>query len=373
MRPPVRRAIAPETNSQSTEIFSVMKKIRTDRVLIALLVSCIWTGMSTVARAQVDYDRIHLPNGQSVPARIGEITADKVVVQQSGSSKEYPVNEIRFIQFAGEPREMLEVRTAHHDGNYQRMIEALDKIPPAQLGVSERVKQDVDFYRALASAKLAAQGMGDVRAAGQTLVGFINSNKSNYHFYEANEAAGDLLMAINRPEQALTYYQALAKAPWPAMKMHSAVLQGRALQAQNKHDEAVSQFNAALSIEAKGPQAEAEMLAAKVGKASSQVATGNASEGVATLREIIEQAPAENLLIHAIAYNALGNAYLKLQKPKEATHAFLHVDILFNQNAEQHAEALSNLKTLWEQQNQPERAKAAADLLKTRYPNSKWK
>src|SRR5690606_33268060 len=115
------------------------------------------------------------------------------------------------------------------------------------------------------------------------------------------------------------------------------------------------------------------MLAAKVGKASSQVATGNASEGVATLREIIEQAPAENLLIHAIAYNALGNAYLKLPKPKEATHAFLHVDILFNQNAEQHAEALSNLKTLWEQQNQPERAKAAADLLKTRYPNSKWK
>ncbi|HZZ29569.1 MAG TPA: tetratricopeptide repeat protein [Pirellulales bacterium] len=325
----------------------------------------------SIARAQGDYYRVHLLSGQPAIGHLGEINKDKIVLQTSVSSKEYPVNEIKFVQLPGEPRDLLEARNAILEGHYEQAIDWLNKIPPPQLA-SDVVRQDVDYYRALASAHLAINGVGDVRAAGTALIDYLKANPDSYHFYEANEITGDLLMALGRYDQAPSYYNELAKAPWPDYKLRAAVALGRVLQAQGKYNEAIQQFDAALNTDAKGKAVEMQLLAARVGKAKSLEELDRTKEAVDLLTAAIEQAPAEDNLVYATAYNALGNAYLKLKQPQEALYAYLHVDLLYNQLPEQHAEALYHLKGLWTQLNKPERAKEAAETLTSRYASSPW-
>ncbi|HTQ40075.1 MAG TPA: tetratricopeptide repeat protein [Pirellulales bacterium] len=339
------------------------------RTLLVLAIP-LFSGAAS-AWAQGDYYHVHLFTGQPVLGRLGEITKDKVVLQVSLTTKEFPVNEIKYLQLPGEPRDLMEARNSFLDGHYDQALDWLNKIPPPALA-SDVVRQDVDFYRALANARLAINGVGDPRAAGTALIEFLKANPDSYHFYEANETAGDLLMAIGRYDQAPTYYGALANAPWPDYKLRAAVALGRVLVAQGKYDEAIRQFDAALATDAKGKAVEMQLLAARVGKAKCLEQLDRAKEAVDLLNAAIDQAPAENNDVFATAYNALGNAYLKLKQPQEALYAYLHVDVLYNQLPEQHAEALYHLKDLWTQMNKPDRAKEAADTLKSRYPTSPW-
>src|SRR5262245_48823239 len=346
-------------------------------IRIAPLVIVAYLAGSSVVLAQAEVYRVVPASGQPVTGRLGEITRDTVRLQAGSTSKEFAVNEIKFVQLPGAPRDLIEAQNSAADGDWGRVIEQLDKIPPPQLA-SEAIKQEVDFYRALASARLAAAGgtgapaAADAQAAGTALVGYLNANKNSYHFYEINEAVGDLLVSMGRFEQAPAYYNELAGAPWPEYKMRAAVALGRALQAQGKQAEAIKQFDAALTLDAKSKAAQAEALVAKIGKAKSMIELGRAQDGLQLLTKAVDELPIEDNQLCATAYNALGNAYLQLKKLPEARDAFLHVDTLYDQSPLQHAEALYHLKDLWGQLNHPDRAKDAADRLKTRYPTSPW-
>ncbi len=323
-------------------------------------------------RAQSDFDRIHLQTGQPVAGHIGEITKDKVTIQVLQGTKEFPVNEIKFIQFAGEPRDLLEARNDALQGHFEQVIETLDKIPPPQRGTVESIRQEIDYYNALASARLAAGGSGDAQTAGHALLAFVAANKDSYHFYDANEVIGDLLVAIGRADQAPTYYNELANAPWPDFKMRAAAGLGRAYLAQDKPDAAMTQFDAILTSDVKGKLMDNLLPLARIGKAECLIKQNRANDAIKLLQEVIDKAAPENTLVLAMAYNTLGEAYLQTQQPKDALYAFLHVDVLYNQVPDQHAEALYQLKQLWEQLSRPDRAKQAAATLKTKYASSRW-
>jgi len=346
--------------------------LRRSRMICRTLWASIVMGLigASAAWGQADYYHVVLQNGPPAFGRLGEINKDKIVLETT-PQKVFPINEIKYVQYPNEPRDLTEARNAAVDGHWDQAIEWLNKIPPAQL-TNDAIRQDADYYRALANARLAMGGVGNARAAGTALLEFLKANKDSYHFYEANEAAGDLLMAMGRYDQAPTYYSELASAPWPDYKMRAAVALGNVLEAQGKYDEAIQKFDAALDTSAKGKAAETQTIAAQVGKAKCLVALDRAKEAVQMLNNAIDQAPAENNQLYAVAYNALGGAYLKMKQPEDALYAYLHVDVLYNQSPEQHAEALYHLKDLWTELKKPERAKEAADTLKTRYPSSAW-
>jgi hypothetical protein len=335
---------------------------------IALVISAFFAAN---ARAQSEYYRVHPLTGTPAIGRLGEMTKDKVRLELSSGNKEFAVNDIKFVQLPSEPRELTEARNFALDGKYDQALATLDKIPPPLLA-NEAIRQDADYYRTLANARLAINHAGDAKPAGMALVAYINANKNSYHFYEANETAGDLLVTIGRYEQAIPYFRELSNAAWPDYKMRGLVDIGRALQMQGKFADAIGQFDAALAIEAKGKAAEAQLLAAKVGKGRSLTELGRAKEGLQILRESIDQAAPDQFQALAQAYNALGATYVKLMQPKDALDAYLHVTLLYNQFPDQHAEALFHLKELWKQLNKPDSAKQAAELLKTRYVSSPW-
>jgi tetratricopeptide (TPR) repeat protein len=217
------------------------------------------------------------------------------------------------------------------------------------------------------------------------MIGFVGEGSNNYHYLEACEVVGDLLVAIRQHAKAQEYYQQLAQAPWPDYKMRAAVAVGRALlaegrslsadgeteEAKKKLDGALKSFEDALAVEAQGPSAGRQRLAATLGKARCLAEAGQADEAVKLVVDVIAKATnPEEVQLHAQAYNTLGLAHREAGRTKDALMAFLHVDILYFASPSEHIEALENLIPLWKQVRKPQRADEAAKILSDRYKRS---
>ena len=194
-----------------------MKRVNRQFVAGLVALAALMLSASAAFAQSSDTFRVHPLNGQAVAGRLGDITRDKVTLQSPGGAKEFAVNEIKYVQLPSDPRDLLEARNAAFDENYGRVLELLDKIPPPQLA-TEAIRQDIDYYRALANAHLALEGNADPKEAGKALLTYLNTNKNSYHYYEANQLAGDLLVSLGRYDQAAPYYNEVAGAPGPIIK-----------------------------------------------------------------------------------------------------------------------------------------------------------
>jgi tetratricopeptide (TPR) repeat protein len=296
-----------------------------------------------------------------------EVTLDK------GATGSVPIaaNEIRSIVFEGEPAELTQARVNAGNGAFAKAHALLAKIAADQVK-RDFVKQDVEFYKAYCASRLALSGEGEITDAGKQLNLFVRNYPDNFHFLEASEMMGDLLMASGRFDFAEKQYAELAKAPWPVFKMKAAVSLGRSLQAQGKHAEAIQQFDAALSIIDDGPDAQNQKLSATLGKAVSLAETSKGDDAVKIIQKVIQDADPQQKELHARAYNALGNCYEKSKRTKDALFAFLRVDVVYSNVPEAHAEALSHLVTLWKAVGNEEQSREARETLLQRHGNSKW-
>jgi tetratricopeptide (TPR) repeat protein len=340
-------------------------RIRT--VLIAIL-CCAVPG---TANAQGVADRVRLARG-SETGEVSSITAHQITLNKGpGGNRDIAVNEIKSIQFDSEPPELSQARLNAGNGAYKNALESLAKIDVSKVD-RDFIKQDVEFYKGWCAARLALAGQGEITDAGRQLNAFVRAYPNNFHYLAARETMGDLLMAGGGYANAEKQYSELAKAPWPDYKVRAAVAVGRSLQAQNKHAEAIQQFEAALATTGDDAAAQNERLAATLGKAVSLAETGGADEAVGIIEKVIHDADPQQKELHARAYNALGTCYEKAGKSKEALLAFLHVDVLYNMVPEAHAEALSHLTSLWKAIGQDERARESRQILSERYGGSRW-
>jgi tetratricopeptide (TPR) repeat protein len=335
-------------------------------ILLALLAAA-----TLSARVASAVDRVKPIQGNPVSGKISEMSATKVVVEAGSARKEFPVNEIDTVQFDGEPNELMQARIAVAAGRYDDAQTLLAKIEAGQMKRPE-IAKDVEFYQALAAARQALSGGGSIADAGKKVFTFERANRDNFHYFEACQTLGDLLAAVGRYPDAEGYYAKLAEAPWPDYKMRAGVLLGRSLISQQKFDEATAKFDEVLKADATGKEADAQKAAAMLGKAAALSGAGKPDEAVKLVDEVIAKADPENEELYARAYNILGNCHKAAGKKKEALLAFLHVDLLYSRHAEQHAEALANLATLWSEVDKSDRAAQAKSMLNQKYPNSVW-
>ena len=335
-------------------------------VLAPLILSVVPAGV-----AQAVSDRVRLTRG-SETGEVTEMTPLAVTLNKGAPGSEtVAVNEIKSIVFDGEPAELSQARVNAANGAYQNALATLAKIDDGSLR-RDFIQQDVAFYKAWCAAHLALAGDGEIADAGRQLNNFVRNHPQSFHYLAAVEKMGDLLMAGERYGSAQKQYADLAKAPWPDYKIRAAVLIGRTLQAQGKHAEAIRQFDAALATTADGAESQSQRLAATLGKAVSLAETGGVDEAVNIIEKLIHDADPQQKELHARAYNALGRCYGKAGKTKDALLAYLHVDVLYNNVPEAHAEALAHLAPLWKAIGQDERAREARRLLEERYGSSRW-
>ena len=114
------------------------------------------------------------------------------------------------------------------------------------------------------------------------------------------------------------------------------------------------------------------MLLAGSGKAVCLAQGDKPDQGIAVAEKIIAEGDPADAPLFARAYMALGACYEAQGKTMDALLAYLHVDLLFYQDAALHAEALYHLEKLWTKAKRPDRALKARTLLQSRYPGSVW-
>ena len=306
--------------------------------------------------------------------RILGMSPVQVELEQSsgGATKEIeiPVNQIQALFYEDDPVELKTAKTHVLGGRYADALAALERIR-GDVGRRE-IEQDIDFYKALCTAKLAIGGSGKIAEAGRMMKAFADANSKSYHYFEASEIVGDLLVAVRQYAQAAEYYGRLDRAPWPDYKMRAGVATGRALLAQRKIDEATAAFDKVIATEAEGELAQGQRAFAKLGKASALVASKKPDEAIKMVEDILKKVDAEDAPLWARAYNVLGTAHRQAGRTKEALLAFLRVDVLYWSVPDAHAEALANLADLWEQVHQTERANRARKTLEEEYRDSPW-
>lgn len=310
---------------------------------------------------------------------VKNITATEVTIDApGGASTKIPTNEINSIQFDNEPTELTNARNLVQNGKEQDALVQLAKITPDKVTRKE-LRQDYEFYAALAQARMALRGAGKVDVAGTAMYNFVRDQKTSYHYYQAVETMGDLLVALNKPEEALKSYAELETAPFPDYKMRGGVARGRAMMSQKNNAGAQAAFEAVLALPfnattQKGTPAEAQRFAAVLGRAQCVAAAGQVDEAIKELEgNVIANLSPEETELQALAYVTLGNCYnVKPDGKKAALMAFLHVDVLYSTVPAAHAEALWNLTNLWTEIGKNERGVDCQSRLNRQYPGSPW-
>ncbi len=326
-------------------------------------------GLATAGACRA-IDSVKTTSG-TVSGKIIRISRTAVELNRNDVKKSVPVNEIVTVFFDDEPSLLRTARTRLRGSQYEDALVALGKIPAEDVS-GEFIPQTIAFYKAYCAAQLALSGTGTIRDAGTMMASFAKNYPQSYHYFQACEVLGDLLVANGLFEKAEAYYARVGKAPWPDYQMRANVARGRALLAQGKTAEALKAFESVLAAGEEGELAQLQRQAATLGKARCIVAEGKPDEAIKMVETILGKADPEQVELHAEAYNTLGTALRKAGRTHEALLAFLHVDLLYFSKPEAHAEALANLADLWDEVHKTQRAVRARRILEERYRNSRW-
>jgi tetratricopeptide (TPR) repeat protein len=310
-------------------------------------------------------------NSGSVLGNIRSTSPVKVEMERNGEIKDISVNQIETIFYGIEPASLRNAKISILGGRYEEALGAIGRINADEI-TQKQLREDIEYYTALAEAKLAISGSGKIAEAGRSMIAFTKKYPASYHYFQACETIGDLLVANRTFANAEEYYAKVAKAPWPDYQMRANVAMGRALYAQEKYPAALKVFDKVLADNNQDPLSQAQHQAAKIGKAAVLAALKQNDKAIELIETILPQTAADDTGTLARAYNILGTALRQEGKDQEALMAFLHVDLLYSSLPDAHAEALYNLAELWEKFRKPERALRARQVLEQQYKNSSW-
>ena len=135
------------------------------------------------------------------------------------------------------------------------------------------------------------------------------------------------------------------------------------------HDEAISELDRLIAA---FPERSVQQREARLAKAESLVGLKKFKEAEVLVRQVIQAAPAEDAPAQAAAYNTLGDCLRAANRPKDALLAYLHTDLLYAKDKEEHPRALYQIEKLFRQLKQDGRADEYAQRLRQEYPRSPW-
>lgn len=294
------------------------------------------------------------------------MTADSIMFAHGSSETSIPTNKIISINFADEPKELTQARNAVVSDRFEDAQASLKELNANDL--KGYTVADAVFYGAAADAELALRGKTPIDKAEKKLARFLKTYPNNYHYYPANWLIGDLLIEAGQPDKAVEYYEKIGKAPWPVYRIDAKIAMTAALLAAGKTSEAKSLLEQ-VTADTLDPlrKVKVELL-----KAQTLISQDKSDAAIRLIQTMLKTAPTEEIKVNARAYNLLGQAHRRANRPQDALLAFLHVDLLYPGNASTHAESLGNLAELWTTTHMPERARLATETLKRRYPYSRW-
>ncbi|MBL8869823.1 MAG: hypothetical protein JNK90_08505 [Planctomycetaceae bacterium] len=316
-------------------------------------------------------DRLVQEKGATLSGIITKLDRDNVTIEVRGEPQNIPVNEINRIQFEDEPTIMGRARDLTRQGQFEQARDELKKVDAATIK-NDNAKRDLAFYLAYCDGRLALQGKGDKAAAVKALVAYDKDNPNSYHYWEVSQLLGQLAGSMARYDAAQNFYKRLNESAFAEVKNQGKYQEALTLLIQNKPAEAKPLFTELQGISATNPKEVRIKQLAEVALAQCKLAEGDAQGALTSVNEWIAKGDSTDIELFGKLYNLQGACYQKLGKTSEAILAYLHTDLLFAGDAENHAEALYHLSVLLPSLNYTQQATDARARLTTTYAGSVW-
>jgi hypothetical protein len=195
----------------------------------------------TVASAQAP-DRVLTVDGP-LTGKVVATAAEAIDLEdRNGETRKIPVEQIREVQFGGEPQSLRAARSLLIRGRAADAVEEVAKIEAAELdGAEPLLLEEVEFVKAAAAGRAALAAGADPKDAGRMVGEFLGKHPKSHHFYDMQQLLGDLLFRAGKPDAALAAYSSLAKGP-AALKVRAASAKAGMLFEQQKFPEAMAEY-----------------------------------------------------------------------------------------------------------------------------------
>jgi tetratricopeptide (TPR) repeat protein len=315
-------------------------------------------------------------NRKTVPRVAGKITGgsktELTVKPPTGDAVSVPANDIASVEWDDATADLKLGLSDENGGRFDSALQRIAKSKSDSSGAGEQLKLEFDFLIARVTARQALSDPARRTDALKLLDAFQKSGGNHFRFYEAVNWLGQVQLAAKDYAAARKTFETLAQAPWNDVKLSAQIANGRILMGEDKPEEAVREFDAAIAAAGDSPADKARRYEAMLGKARALILQSRHEAALADLEEVTTKAPVNDTPVQAEAYVLQGNALMALNRNKEAVLAYLHVDILFPRESAFHAESLYQMARLWKTVQAPERGLDAEAKLQSAYPNSEW-
>ena len=288
----------------------------------------------------------------------------KVEVKLGNSVTSIPANEVAGIVYDGHPVTLEQAQVKDAAG---ALAEAIDLYKKAVVDAAARpfIAEDAAFGQARATADLAQTEAARLNEANTLLDNFSRTYKAGRHVGPALEALARLQIARENYPGADATLASIAKLPGGDDR--AASLRIKLLTRKGQTAEAIGEIDKIIAANADGSPRKRDAILAK---AEALTALKKVGDAEALVRSLIQSTGPEDASTQALAHNTLGDCLRASGRSREALYAYLHVDLLFNKEKDEHAKALAQIAQLWRELKRPDRADDAFERLKQEYPRS---
>ena len=304
--------------------------------------------------------------GGRVKGVVQSESATEVVVKLGVTENKVPTDQIVRIEYDGRPASFSQAETKEGGG---LLAEAADlyKKAAAEASAKPYLQQAAKFKEAEVTADIALNDPSKAAEASRLLDAFQKAYPDSRHAGPLLESQARLQLQKGDLAAVDKTIEAIAKLP--NGEDRSMVLRAKILAKQGDHAKALEQLDKLIQAAPEGSVRRRELT---LSHAENLAAMKKFTEAEAELRGVIKSSPAEDSAAQSVAYNTLGDCLLAAEKPKEALLAFLHTDLLYAKDREQHPRALAQIAQLWRVLKNDDRADEVIQRLKRDYPKSQW-
>ena len=322
--------------------------------------------LSLVLGAHAQADDVVLAPGATVRAPGGRLrgtiereTAESIRI----NGTDVPIDEIAEVEYNAPGVSYTQAALKESGGDLEAAAELFQKA--ASESTNPLVKQDARFRHAAILGRLALADPSKRDEALAALGSIAKDLKTSRHYGPALERIADLRIAAEEYDEADAALAELASIGWATDRaaVRRAALdvhRGQAEQGLDALDALVDRY----------PEGSVEHRAAMLARAEALAALGRFDEAERVARAVIDAAAPEDAATLAPAYNTLGDCLRTAGKSRDALFAYLHTDILYSTQPDDHARALAAIAQLWRALNQSDRADEVLDRLRREYPNT---
>lgn len=230
----------------------------------------------------------------------------------------------------------------------------------AKVATDKNAKRHVEYKIAQLNVRLVREEGAEPEKAVLKLRDFTKKYPASWQYARAMDTLGKLQLSAKDYEGAEETYKTLAaNEELPAEERQDAQLSAIQVKiAAGQHGEAKGLLQ---QLQKSLPPGSRFATRARVAEAECLVADNKLDDAVKLVRGVLKDT--NDGEVKAAGHNTLGYCFYKTGQLKDARWEFLWVDVVYNQDRQQHAKALYHLWRIFSELGEAERAQETRELL----------